>query len=292
MIYSMTGFGRFEQIKNDKKITVEIKSVNNKYFDLNIKMPRKFNLFEIQIRNLLKTYASRGKIDMFISFEDMGEGSASLKYNKVLAKEYFDFHKQIQEDLGIVDDIRTSAIAKSPDVLTLEEHEINEEEMWSLLEEALKEAFSRFVNTRAKEGEALKRDIEVKLDEMDAHVDFIEERLPSIITEYRAKLEERTKELLENSMIDEGRIAAEVTMYADKIAVDEELVRLRTHICHMRDILSSDKEKGRSMDFVAQEMNRESNTILSKSNDIEITNKGIELKTCIEKIREQIQNIE
>ncbi len=292
MIYSMTGFGRFEQIKNDKKITVEIKSVNNKYFDLNIKMPRKFNLFEIQIRNLLKTYASRGKIDMYISFEDMGEGSASLKYNKILAKEYYDFHKQIQEDLGIVDDIRTSTIAKSPDVLTLEEHEINEEEMWSLLEEALHEAFRRFVTTRAKEGESLKKDIEVKLDEMDSHVDFIEERLPSIITEYRAKLEERTKELLENSMIDEGRIAAEVTMYADKIAVDEELVRLRTHIRHMRDLLNSDTEKGRNMDFVAQEMNRESNTILSKSNDIEITNKGIELKTCIEKIREQIQNIE
>ena len=292
MIYSMTGFGRFEQIKNDKKITVELKSVNYKYFDLNIKMPRKFNLFEIQIRNLLKNYATRGKIDMFISFEDMGEGSASLKYNKALAKEYYEYHKQIQQDLEIADDIRTSTIAKSPDVLTLEEHEINEEEIWSLLEEALKEAFNRFASTRAKEGEALKNDILIKLDEMDRHVDFIEERLPSIISEYRAKLNERTKELLENSLIDESRIAAEVTMYADKIAVDEELVRLRTHIRHMRDILHKDGEKGRNMDFVAQEMNRESNTILSKSNDIEITNKGIELKTCIEKIREQVQNIE
>ncbi len=292
MIYSMTGFGRFEQIKNDKKITVELKSVNYKYFDLNIKMPRKFNLFEIQIRNLLKTYASRGKIDMFISYEDMGEGSASLKYNKVLAKEYFDYYKQIQADLEIEDDIHTSTIAKSPDVLTLEEHEINEEEMWDLLKTALEEAFRKFAETRAKEGEALKADILGKLDEMNSHVDFIEERLPSIITEYRTKLEERTKELLENSLIDESRIAAEVTMYADKIAVDEELVRLRTHITHMKDLLNSKGEKGRNMDFVAQEMNRESNTILSKSNDIEITNKGIELKTCIEKIREQVQNIE
>ena len=292
MIYSMTGFGRFEQIKNDKKITVELKSVNYKYFDLNIKMPRKFNLFEIQIRNLLKNYATRGKVDMFISFEDLGEGSASLKYNQALAREYYEYHKLIQQDLGIVDDIRTSTIAKSPDVLTLEEHEINEEEMWLLLEEALKEAFVRFAQTRAKEGEALKNDILVKLDEMDSHVDFIEERLPSIITEYRTKLEERTREMLENSLIDDARIAAEVTMFADKIAVDEELVRLRTHIKHMRDILNSNGEKGRNMDFVAQEMNRESNTILSKSNDIEITNKGIELKTCIEKIREQVQNIE
>ncbi len=288
----MTGFGRFEQIKEEKKITVELKSVNYKYFDLNIKMPRKFNLFEIKIRNLLKAYAVRGKIDMFISYEDLGEGSASLKYNPVLAKEYFEYHKQIQKDLGIIDDIRTSTIAKSPDVLTLEEHEINEDEMWELLEEALKEAFSAFANTRAKEGEALKQDILVKLDDMDSYVDYIEERLPQIITEYRAKLEERTKELLENSLIDESRIAAEVTMYADKIAVDEELVRLRTHIKHMRDILNKDGEKGRNMDFVAQEMNRESNTILSKSNDIDITNKGIELKTCIEKIREQVQNIE
>ena len=288
----MTGFGRFEQIKNEKKITVELKSVNYKYFDLNIKMPRKFNLFEIQIRNLLKSYASRGKIDMYISYEDLGEGSASLKYNPVLAREYFEYHKKIQEELGITDDIRTSTIAKSPDVLTLEEHEINEEEMWDLLEEALKEAFKAFAQTRAKEGEALKADILGKLDDMDGYVDYIEERLPSIITEYRTKLEERTKELLENSLIDESRIAAEVTMYADKIAVDEELVRLRTHIKHMRDILEKDGEKGRNMDFVAQEMNRESNTILSKSNDIDITNKGIELKTCIEKIREQVQNIE
>lgn len=288
----MTGFGRFEQIKDGKKITVELKSVNYKYFDLNIKMPRKFNQFEIQIRNLLKTYAKRGKIDMYISYEDMGELGTSLKYNAALAREYYEYHKQIQKDLNITDDIRTSTIAKSPDVLVLEEQEINEEEMWSLLENALKEAFARFVNTRAKEGEALKEDIRGKLSEMDSHVDFIEERLPSIITEYKGKLTERTKELLENALIDESRIAAEVTMFADKIAVDEELVRLRTHIRHMWDILEQNGEKGRNMDFVAQEMNRESNTILSKSNDIEVTNRGIELKTCVEKIREQIQNIE
>ena len=292
MTYSMTGFGRFEQLKDEKKITVELKSVNYKYFDLNIKMPRKFNLFEIPIRNLLKTYAKRGKIDMFISFEDTGEKSTSLKYNAALAREYYEYHRQIQEDLGIADDIRTSTIAKSPDVLTLEEQEINEEEMWTLLESAMKEAFKRFAETRSREGEALKADVLVKLDEMDSHVDFIEERLPQIITEYKGKLTERVNELLDSSLIDESRIAAEVTMFADKIAVDEELVRLRTHIKHMRDILEQDGEKGRNMDFVAQEMNRESNTILSKSSDIEVTNRGIELKTCVEKIREQIQNIE
>ena len=292
MIYSMTGFGRAELSESDKKFTVEIKSVNHKYFDLNIRMPRKFNLFESNIRNLLKEYASRGKIDLYISYEDLSESGTSQKYNKALAQEYYHFYKQIQEDFNIDDDIRTSTIARSTDVLVLEEQEINEEEMWSLLERPLKEAFSAFRSAREKEGDALKQNILGKLDEMQGHAAFIEERLPQIISEYREKLTERVKELLENSQIDEGRIAAEVTMYADKIAIDEELVRLSTHIRHMKDILEKGGESGRNLDFIAQEMNRESNTILSKSNDIDITNRGIELKTCIEKIREQVQNIE
>ena len=292
MIYSMTGFGRAELAESDKKFTVEIKSVNHKYFDLNIRMPRKFNLFESNIRNLLKEYASRGKIDLYISYEDLSESGTSLKYNKALAQEYYHFYKQIQKDFNIDDDIRTSTIARSTDVLVLEEQEINEEEMWSLLERPLKEAFSVFRSAREKEGEALKQNILGKLDEMQGHAAFIEERLPQIISEYREKLTERVKELLENSQIDEGRIAAEVTMYADKTAIDEELVRLSTHIRHMKDILEKGGESGRNLDFIAQEMNRESNTILSKSNDIDITNRGIELKTCIEKIREQVQNIE
>ncbi len=292
MIYSMTGFGRAELSESDKKFTVEVKSVNHKYFDLNIRMPRKFNLFESNIRNLLKEYASRGKIDLYISYEDLSESGTSLKYNKALAEEYYHFYKQIQEDFHIDDDIRTSTIARSTDVLVLEEQEINEEEMWSLLERPLKDAFSAFRSAREKEGEALKQNIIGKLDEMHGHAAFIEERLPQIISEYREKLTERVKELLENSQIDEGRIAAEVTMYADKIAIDEELVRLTTHIRHMRDILEKGGESGRNLDFIAQEMNRESNTILSKSNDINITNRGIELKTCIEKIREQVQNLE
>lgn len=292
MIYSMTGFGRAELSESDKKFTVEVKSVNHKYFDLNIRMPRKFNLFESNIRNLLKEYVSRGKIDLYISYEDLSESGTSLKYNKALAEEYYHYYKQIQEDFHIDDDIRTSTIARSTDVLILEEQEINEEEMWSLLERPLKSAFAAFRTAREKEGEALKQNIIGKLDEMQGHAAFIEERLPQIISEYREKLTERVKELLENSQIDEGRIAAEVTMYADKIAIDEELVRLSTHIQHMRDILNKGGESGRNLDFIAQEMNRESNTILSKSNDIAITNRGIELKTCIEKIREQVQNLE
>ncbi len=292
MIYSMTGFGRKEMTKDNKKVIVELKSVNHKYFDLNIKMPRKFNLFESKIRLLLKEYATRGKIDMYISYEDLNDSNSSLKYNSDLAKEYFEYYKQIQEELGIDDDIRTSSIARCQDVLVLEEQEINEDEMWSFLEEPLKEAFASFAEARAKEGESLKENILVKLSEMSGHVSFIEERLPSIISSYKEKLMENVKEFLANNKIDEGRIAAEVTIYADKIAIDEELVRLSTHISNMKDILEKGKEIGRNLDFLAQEMNRESNTILSKSNDIEITNRGIELKTCIEKIREQVQNIE
>ncbi len=292
MISSMTGFGRYELINEKLKLTVELKSVNHKYLDLNIKMPRKFNLFENNIRNLLKKYAVRGKVDLFISYEDLCDEQKSLRYNASLAQEYYKYYLQIQQDIGITEDIKPSIIAKCMDVLVLEEQESDEEELWVVLSEVLEKAFSSFKESRTKEGEALKNNILEKLDDMDRITDYIEGYLPQIITEYRSKLEEKVKEFLENSLIDDARIAAEVTIYADKVAVDEELVRLKTHIKHMRDILNAGGEVGRNLDFLAQEMNRESNTILSKSNNINITNSGIELKTCIEKIREQVQNIE
>ena len=292
MISSMTGFGRFEQADSKRKITVELKSVNHKYLDLSIKMPRRFNAFEADIRNLLKGYATRGKIDMFITFENLEASSESLRYNHELAAEYFDYYKRIRDEFDLQGDISVAFIAKSPEVLVLEEQEIDADELWSELKPALEGAFAAFKASRDKEGEALKENILIKLDEMDSHVAFIEERLPGIITAFKAKLEDKVKDFLEENKLDEGRIAAEVTIYADKIAIDEELVRLGTHIKHMRDVLEKGKDIGRNLDFIAQEMNRESNTILSKSNDIEITNRGIDLKTCIEKIREQVQNIE
>lgn len=292
MINSMTGFGRAEATSETQKITVELKSVNHKYFDVNIKMPRKFNLFEGQIRNILKEYAVRGKIDMYISYEDRSEGQTGLYYNSALAGEYFEYYKKISEELGTENDVRTSLIARSPEVLSLEEGEIKEDELWADLLPVLKGTFEAFRAAREKEGETLKADILLKLDDMSAHVGFIESRLPKIIVEYKAKLKEHVKELLENNLIDEGRIAAEVVMYSDKIAIDEELVRLKSHISNMKSTLEKGGSIGRNLDFIAQEMNRESNTILSKSNDIDITNCGIELKTLIEKIREQVQNIE
>ncbi|MCF0228070.1 MAG: YicC family protein [Parasporobacterium sp.] len=292
MISSMTGFGRSEKINETLKLTVELKSVNHKYLDLNIKMPRKFNQFESSIRNVLKKYCSRGKIDLFISYEDLSDSTKSLRYNKALAQEYLEYYKMIRDELNVADDIKTSVIARCPDVLVLEEQDADEDQLWHALEDVLENAFSSFKESRVSEGESLKNNILEKLDDMDRIVDFIEKHLPDIISEYRSKLEDRVKEFLENSQIDESRIAAEVTIFADKIAVDEEIVRLRTHIRKMRDILNKGGEVGRNLDFLAQEMNRESNTILSKSSNIEITDCGIELKTCIEKIREQVQNIE
>ncbi len=292
MINSMTGFGRFEIADDARKITVELKSVNHKYLDVTIKMPRKFNAFEAGIKNLLKEYAVRGKVDIFITYESLSEATESLKYNHELAAEYVKYYKAIKEDFGLDGDVSLSAIARSPEVLTLEDEPVDEEELWNALVPVLEKAFLAFRNARSVEGEALKNNILEKLDEMSGHVAFIEERMPGIIADFKGKLEERLKDFIADNSIDEGRVAAEVTIYADKIAVDEELVRLSTHIEHMKSILNKGGECGRNLDFLAQEMNRESNTILSKANDIEVTNRGIALKTCIEKIREQVQNIE
>ena len=292
MISSMTGFGRSELINETLKLTAEIKSVNHKYLDFSIKMPRKFNVFEAEIRNLLKQYATRGKIDLYISYDDLSEAQRSLRYNATLAAEYQKYYIRLRDELGLADDIRTSVIARCPEVLELEDQAIDENTLWQYLHEVLKNTFEAFKAARAKEGDALRDNILEKLDEMEKQADFIESMMPQIIAEYRAKLKEKVKDFIENNSIDENRIAAEVTIFADKTAIDEELVRLKTHIRNMRDILKKGGEIGRNLDFLAQEMNRESNTILSKSNNIDVTNCGIELKTCIEKIREQVQNIE
>lgn len=292
MIKSMTGFGRCEVSKGERKYTVELKGVNHRYLDVNIRMPKKLNFFETSIRNLLKKYASRGKVDIFITYEDTSENQVSIKYNEKLAEEYLGYLKQMEEAFSLDNDIRVSALSRYPEVLTMEEQVLDEEELWSGLKEALKGAFTQFVETRTTEGENLKKDIIAKLNYMLELVAYIEERSPEIVTEYRRKLEEKVHELLVDRQIDESRIAAEVVVYADKICTDEEIVRLRSHIDHMKDTLGSEDGIGRKLDFIAQEMNREANTILSKANDLEVSNRAIDLKTEIEKVREQIQNIE
>ena len=292
MIKSMTGFGRCETVTDEYKVSVEMKAVNHRYLDLSIKMPKKFNFFEAGIRNLLKNYIQRGKVDVYISYEDYTENKLCLKYNSALAAEYMDYFAKMEEQFGIQNDIKVSALSRCPEVLTMEEVAEDEQQMWKLLSENIEEAAKRFVDSRVMEGENLKTDLLGKLTFMTGLVEFIEERSPRILSEYRAKLENKVAELLAGTAIDENRIATEVTIFADKICVDEETVRLRNHMENTRTELETGGSIGRKLDFIAQEMNREANTILSKANDLEISDKAIALKTEIEKVREQIQNIE
>ena len=292
MIKSMTGFGRNEVSEEKRKITVEIKSVNHRYVDVNIKMPKKLSFFEAAIRTELKKYMQRGKVDVFIAYEDFTESNVCVKYNKELAAEYMSYLEKMAEDFGLDNDIRVSALSRYPEVLTMEEQSVDEEEIWKALCGAVQGAAEKFAETRLKEGEALKTDLIAKLDGMLDHLSFIEERSPQLVEEYKDKLRERVRELLEDTQIEESRLLLEVTLFADKICVDEELVRLRNHIETTRQTLVDGGSIGRKLDFIAQEMNREANTILSKTNNMEISNRAIELKTEIEKVREQIQNIE
>lgn len=292
MIKSMTGFGRSEIVKGNRKISVEIKSVNHRYLEAGIKMPKKLNVFESRMRDLLKKYATRGKIDIFINYEDDSESQVNLKFNKNIADEYMAIFNNMSEKYNLKNDMTVGGLARFPEVITMDEVQEDEEELWHFIEEAMKAALEQFVNTRILEGENLKKDLLGKLDHMEELVAFVEKRSPEIMKEYRSKLESKVKELLGDTTIDESRIATEVIIYADKICVDEETVRLRSHIEHARKCLNEEGGIGRKMDFIAQEMNREANTTLSKANDIEISNAAIDLKTEIEKVREQIQNIE
>ena len=292
MIKSMTGFGRAEAVSKERKVSVELKSVNHRYLDLNIKMPKRLSYFEGEIRNVMKTYIRRGKVDVFITYEDYTMGGMALKYNSELSKEYLGYLNQMSEELGIENDIRVSTLSRYPDVFTMEEQAPDEEALWSFLEGPLHETCRKFVETREREGVNLKRDLLEKLKGLEAKVDVVEKRSPEVVKAYREKLEAKMHELLEDNQIDDSRIAAEVILFSDKICNDEETVRLRSHIHGMRKILDENEGVGRKMDFMAQEMNREANTILSKSNDLTVSNAAIDLKTEIEKIREQIQNIE
>ncbi|MCR5000114.1 MAG: YicC family protein [Lachnospiraceae bacterium] len=292
MIKSMTGFGHGEYTYESEKVTVEIKSVNHRYLDLNLKLPKKFSAFENQVRNRLKQDLSRGKVDIYVSYESSADRNYSIQYNPLIASEYFENLKKMSADLGLSDDITVTRLAQFPDVFEIREAGTNEDELWNLLSHALDAALSQFIKNREDEGGRLQADLLAKFDEMEEQVSFIESRSPQILDEYKERLRRKIDELLEDRQIDENRIAMEVTLYADKVCVDEELVRLKSHIQEARDALTNGDEVGRKMDFLAQELNRESNTILSKSTDVTIADCGITLKTLIEKIREQIQNLE
>ena len=292
MIRSMTGFGRCETADGTQKITVEIKSVNHRYQDIAIKMPKKLNCFESAVRNLLKSYIQRGKLDIFIAYEDCAEDRILVKYNKELAGEYVKYMRQMAEDFALPLDLTASKLCACPEVLLMEAQEIDSEQLWHLLEQAIKEAAEQFVDTRVREGEQLWKDLMDKLDQMSIYVDQIQQRAPQILTEYRRRLSDKMHELLGDMQIDESRLLTEVAIFADKICTDEEIVRLKSHINNMRETFQMEGSVGKNLDFIAQEMNREANTILSKANDIEVSKIAINLRATIEKVREQVQNIE
>ncbi len=292
MIKSMTGFGRHEVAVCDYKISVEVKSVNHRYCDLNIKLPKKFNACENDIRNIVKKYAARGKIDVFINFESYTEKMYAVKYNSGIAKGYMQAVTAASEEFLIEKAVTASQLIRFPDVISLEEKETDDEELYRALEDAVSKACVQFAESRQKEGINLKNDVLTKLDYIFKTVELIENQSPHALSEYRRKLNDKVAELLGDVDIDERILATEMAVFADKICTDEEIVRLKSHVLNMKDTFEKDEAVGRKLDFIAQEMNREANTILSKSNDLNISNMAIDLKTEIEKVREQIQNIE
>lgn len=292
MIKSMTGFGRCEKATEEYKAVVEIKSVNHKYCDISIKLPKKLNQFEVAIRNILKEYIKRGKADVYISYENLKTGNVQVRYNRELAESYADSIRSIGEDFGINPDFSAALLSRYPEVLTLEETADDETEVFERVEGVIRTACENFVSSRMDEGQNLEKDLLEKLDFINETVDYIVERSPAVVDEYRTRLKTKVEELLGGVQVDESVLATEITVYADKMCVDEEMVRLKSHIASMKKAFEDDGSIGRKLDFIAQELNREANTTLSKSSDVSISDKAIELKTEIEKIREQIQNIE
>ena len=293
-ICSMTGFGRYEAVTEKYRIQVELRSVNHRYLDLTLKMPRRLGCFEAGVRQLLKEYMERGKTDVYITYEDYGDTTKRLKYNQALAAEYVEYAARMAEDFGIANDLKVSNLMRLADVLAMEETSGNDAELWEIIEPAVRKAAEAFRSAREKEGSNLRQDLLLKLGHMREYVADIEAFSPSVTEEYRRRLTEKIKETLSDSGLspDEGRIVTEVTIYADKICTDEEMVRLKSHIDTMEQRLRQGGPCGRELDFIAQEMNREANTTLSKANHLRIADTAIALKTEVEKIREQVQNIE
>ncbi len=289
----MTGFGRGEFSDGQYKIVVEMKSVNHRYLDLGVRLPRRLNPFETLVRNVIKEYIERGKVDVFINYECLTGGDSQVTYNREIAGEYRKYVSQIAQDFNLTDDLGGAMrLAMMQGVLTLEESDSGSEEIEKCMEEALKGACAELVSARSAEGEKLRTDLLEKLQQMRKDVAAIEERCPVILEEYKEKLYAKVTEMLGDHKLDDSRILTEVALFADKVAVDEEIVRLKAHISSMEKELTKGGAVGRKLDFIAQEMNREANTTLSKANDLTLSDIAIDLKTLIEKIREQVQNLE
>ncbi|HIR11088.1 MAG TPA: YicC family protein [Candidatus Fimenecus excrementavium] len=292
MIKSMTGFGRAQETVDGMTVTVELKSVNHRYFEFTAKVPRTYGFLEEKLKSFLNARVSRGKMECYVSIENLEESDMEVVVNPSLAKGYVDALRTLSETFGLKEDYSAISIAKFPDVLTLRKAPADEEKIWNAVQKVTELAVERFVTMRETEGEKLRADILSKADTILEHVAFVESRSPQTVREYHEKLRQRMEELLENTQVDEQRLLTEAAIFADKVAVDEETVRLRSHISQLREFLNANEPIGRKLDFLVQEMNRESNTIGSKAQDVEIAKRVIAIKAEVEKIREQVQNIE
>lgn len=292
MIKSMTGYGRGEISQDGREFLVEIKAVNHRYSDIFVKMPRHVGFLEDRVRELVGRTISRGKIDVFVTYYNYSEEARHVTFDEALAKTYIRAVESLRDRYGLKDDITVSLISRYPDVLRVEQGEEDEEYLWQLLKTAVENALASLIRMRETEGEGLKNALLERADYIGEIVGKLTERAPEVPIEYKTKLMARIAELLDQQPMDENRLATEVAIFADRCSIDEELVRLRSHICQVREALHMDKPVGRKLDFLAQEMNREINTIGSKANDLDITKYVVEIKSEIEKIREQIQNIE
>jgi len=288
----MTGYGRGEYENGGRKYVVEIKTVNHRYADIFVKVPRQISFIEDRVRQTVSKNLSRGKIDVFVNYESNEENSKLVVIDNVLAESYINAVRFLKDNYGLQDDISTSLISRFPDVLKVEKAEEDVDEIWEGLKVALDEAIDCVIKMRENEGEELKNDLLKKAAYVECLVGEISERAPEVVKDYKQRLETRIKELLEQQTIDESRLAMEVAIFADRCSIDEELVRIKSHINQLKEILDMDQPIGRKLDFLIQEMNREINTIGSKANDLLITKNVIEIKSEIEKIREQIQNVE
>ncbi len=292
MLKSMTGYGRHEMIKDGKKILFEIKSVNHRFSDYNIKVPRYMNFLEDKVRKLASEYITRGKVDIYVSVESYESADTDIRLNKELAKNYIDVLHELCETFNLKDDISVSSVARYGDIFKTERRDEDEDAVWRLVEEAAQKAISDFVSMRTREGERIEADLRERIDYMKSLAQQVDERSPKTVEEYKEKLYTKIKELVDDRNIDENRVLTEVAIFADKVAVNEETVRLSSHFDEFYQILDMGEPAGRKLDFLIQEINREVNTIGSKAQDVEIAKIVVTLKGEIEKLREQIQNIE
>lgn len=292
MTKSMTGFGRGTSEGKERLFILEIRSVNHKYLDLNIRMPRNLLALEEKIRNVINKEVSRGKVDVYINLDNYSKTDVITEFNKSLGDSYVECLRQIRDAYSLKDDISVSLLAKFPDVITIKQKEEDIDCIWEDLSLALNEALTMFISMREKEGLKLEEDILRRCEVIKTFTDRIELASPNEVKDYTNRLNSKLKELLDNPKLDENRVAMEIAIYADKVSIDEEIVRLNSHICQMKETIKLNQPIGRKLDFIVQEMNREVNTIASKSNNLDIINNVLNIKNEIEKIREQIQNIE